>query len=249
MEPRTNQNDRPMLTNEVHVWLTNPADVRDPGLLCAYHALMNAAERRKHDRYRLPKNRHACLLTRALVRTTLSRYAPDVDPAAWEFVEVANGRPELAAGQSSLPLRFNVSRTDGLIACAVTLGHAVGVDVESTDVRRGTSAIAARCFAPTELRDLQAHPAERFYTYWTLKEAYVKARGVGLSVPLNQFAFHMDSSGPIRITFDSRVPDDPARWQFAVERPTERHVLALAIERCAASDLWVRIRSVVPLRP
>jgi 4'-phosphopantetheinyl transferase len=235
-------------SSEVHVWLVNPGELHDPDLLREYHALMNATERRKHDRYRLEKHRHESLVTRALVRTTLSRYCPEIAPADWEFVEVANGRPEIVDGQASLPLRFNVSRTEGLIACAVALDRAVGVDIECTDLRRSFTAIAERCFAPAEQRHLGAQPAERFYRYWTLKEAYVKARGFGLSVPLNQIAFEHGDDGIISVSFDARLGDDPARWCFRLETPTPRHVLALAVETRPGDDLRVRLHPVVPLR-
>ncbi len=238
-------------TGDVHIWMAAPDEIRTPNLLQEYHALMNAAERRKHDRYRFEKHRHACLVTRALVRTTLSRYCPEVEPAAWQFIEVGNGRPEPAPGLTRRPLRFNLSHTDGLIACAVTLSRTIGVDVESLDRRGETVAIADRYFAPAEIRALRAQPTqrqrERFFSYWTLKESYIKARGLGLAIPLDQFAFSLDEPGPIRISFDSQLADDPNVWQFALERPTPRHMLAVGIERGEGPDLDIRIRSVVPL--
>jgi 4'-phosphopantetheinyl transferase len=243
----------PLPQNEVHIWVTDPGEVRDAELLGRYHALMNTDERRKHDRYRTGAHRHACLVTRALVRTTLSRYCPEIDPAAWEFVEVGNGRPELARGQVSLPLRFNLSGTGGLIACAVTLERAIGIDVERLEPHRNTSAIADRFFAPAEVRDLRAHPPnrqlERFYHYWTLKEAYIKARGLGLAIPLDRFGFDLPPGGPIRIRFDARLDDDPAAWHFVLARLMPQHVLALAVERRGPPDVRVRIRPVVPLEP
>jgi 4'-phosphopantetheinyl transferase len=232
-------------TNDVHVWLVDPTALDDADLLREYHALMNAADRRKHDRYRFAKRRHACLLSRALVRTTLSRYCPEVHPREWEFVETANGRPEIADGQASLPLRFNLSRTDGLIACAVALTRDVGVDIECIDLRRSTAAIAERYFAPAEQRQL-AQRAERFFDYWTLKEAYVKARGIGLSVPLAQIVFEIGGEASIRVRFDPRLQDDPARWHFVLEYPTPRHVLALALHD--AQEPRIQLRSIVPLR-
>jgi 4'-phosphopantetheinyl transferase len=235
-------------TNDVHVWLVDPAELDDADLLREYHALMDAADRRKHDRYRFQQHRHACLLSRALVRTTLSRYCPDIHPREWKFVETANGRPEIAAGQASLPLRFNLSRTDGLIACAVALQRDVGVDIECIDLRRSTAAIAERYFAPAELRHLRAERAERFFDYWTLKEAYVKARGIGLSIPLEQMAFEIGGDASIRAWFDPRLQDEPARWHFVLEYPTPRHVLALALERRDAGQPRIQVRTIVPLR-
>ena len=240
-------------TDDVHVWTAAPDEIRTPHLLREYHALMDESERRKHDRYRFETHRHACLVTRALVRTTLSRYCPEVEPAAWRFVEVGNGRPEPAPGLTLCPVRFNLSHTDGLIACAVTLTRAIGVDVESLERQGETVAIADRYFAPAEIRALHAQPTERqrerFFSYWTLKESYIKARGLGLAIPLAQFAFDLDGPGPIRISFDRRLADNPNVWQFALERPTPRHILAVGVERGEGPDLDIRIRSVVPLLP
>ncbi len=105
------------------------------------------------------RDRRAFLLTRALVRTTLSRYAA-VGPADWTFVANVHGRPEILDRPAGVPdLRFNMSHTDGLIACAVTIGREVGVDVEHID-RRLTHDVAGRFFAPAEVSDLTP-PAPR----------------------------------------------------------------------------------------
>ena len=94
-------------------------------------------------------------------------------------------------------LRFNISHTDGLIACAVTIGREVGVDVEHIN-RHLTHDVADRFFAPREVADLQSLPDEEqqrvFFDYWTLKEAYIKARGFGLALPLGDFAFTLQSA-------------------------------------------------------
>ena len=237
-----------MTQGDLDIWLTDPEEVQDPDLLAEYHALMNAEERERHDRYRFPKRRHQFLVTRALVRTTLSRYCPDILPGSWQFIEVSNGRPEISPGQAPLPLRFNISRTDRLIACAVTIDRAIGIDVEAVEASRNTSAIAERCFTPSERVGLDANP-EWFYRYWTLKEAYTKARGLGLAIPLNQLSFDLDASRPIRITFDPRIEDDPSRWQFALQEPSAQHVLAVAVDRAGGPDVAVHLRPVVPLRP
>ncbi len=122
----------------------------------------------------------------------LSRYA-DVAPRDWPFRIDEHGRPELAARPAGTPdLRFNVSHTNGLVACAVTVGREVGVDVEHTG-RRLVHDVAERFFSPREVADLRACPAADqpvvFFDYWTLKESYIKARGLGLALPLRQFSF------------------------------------------------------------
>jgi 4'-phosphopantetheinyl transferase len=87
---------------------------------------------------------------------------------------------------------------------------------------------------------------DRFFDYWTLKESYIKARGLGLQLPLDQFSFHLGDDVPIRISFGPRIADDPARWQFDLRCLTPRHRLALALSRRDEPDLTVRIQPTVP---
>jgi 4'-phosphopantetheinyl transferase len=232
----------------VHVDLLNTANPEALQKLDAYRSLMSADEHARMARFVFDRDRRAFLLTRALVRTTLSRYAP-VAPAAWRFIANVHGRPEILDRPPGVPdLRFNISHTDGLIACAVTIGREVGVDVERTS-RHVEHDIAGRFFAPAEVTDLRALPGDEqpraFFDYWTLKEAYIKARGFGLALPLGDFAFKLNPPHPPAIAFEPALDDDPATWQFLQEWPTPEHRLALAIRR-EGDDLPVRIREVVP---
>ena len=213
-----------------------------------YLHLLSPDEHERMARFVFERDRVRFLLTRALVRTTLSRYAP-VAPADWHFIANAHGRPEILDRPSGVPdLRFNLSHTDGLIACAVTIGRDVGVDVEHVG-RRLTQDVAARFFAPAEVAHLQSLPDDEqqrvFFDYWTMKEAYIKARGFGLALPLGDFAFRFLPDGPPSIAFEPGMKDDPATWQFIQDWPTPAHRLGLAIRR-TGDDLPVRMRHVVP---
>jgi len=252
--------------NEVRVWTVFSDEVRDPELLAAYETLMNEEERAREQRYRFERGRHECRVTRALVRTTLSRYA-DVPPEGWTFVLNRYGRPSITPGQCELPLRFNLAHTRGLIACAVTLEHDIGVDVECLDRRSDTVALADHFFSASEVADLHALPEdrqhERFFHYWTLKESYIKARGMGLAIPLDQFAFHLDDDllgdevpgdnqivagkAPIRISFDPRLDDDPKAWTFELHAPTQRHRLAVGVRSGSGARTSIVVERTVPL--
>src|SRR5215218_6477573 len=116
--------------NAVHVDLLHTANADALANLDAYRSLLSDEEHARMARFVFDRDRRAFLLTRALVRTTLSRYAP-VRPADWKFIANVHGRPEILDRPSGVPdLRFNILHTDGLIACAVTIGREVGVDVE-----------------------------------------------------------------------------------------------------------------------
>jgi len=240
----------PLPEDEVHLWYLLPDATDDPALTAAYEAFLAPEERVRRDRYRFEHSRREYLLTRALARATLSRYAP-VAPAAWRFRQNQYGRPEIDLPEHDA-IRFNLSNTRGLIACVVAHDRELGVDVEDTERKSETVGVADRFFSPREVTALhtlpEAEQRSRFFDYWTLKEAYIKARGMGLAIPLDQFSFLLDQPPPLRIAFDPRLGDDAATWQFERYGLTARHKTAVAIRRGVGPDLPVVVRETVPLR-
>ena len=239
--------------DEVHLHWVPLRGLDDAQLLAGYAALMEPHEAAQQRRFVFEKNRHEYLVTRALVRTVLSRYA-DVPPAAWRFTRNHWGRPEVSAPALDRPLRFNLSNTDGLVACLVVLACDAGVDVEHVRRPGSTVEVADSFFSPAEVQELWAQPEasrrERFFCYWTLKEAYIKARGMGLAIPLDQFSFALGADpfrAPIRLSFDARLEDAPADWQLRLFRPTPVHLMAAAIRRGQKPDLRIALHKTVPL--
>jgi 4'-phosphopantetheinyl transferase len=238
--------------SEAHLWIVRPDDVRDPGLLRRYDGLLTEDERKKCARFRFEEHRHACLVTRALVRTVLSRYA-EVDPTAWRFVTNEHGRPEIDEPREARWLRFNLSHTKGLVVCLVARDREVGVDVEDRTRKGELLDVAERYFSPSEARALRALPQEeqldRFFFYWTLKESYIKARGMGLAIPLSRFSFDLDAraGSGIRVDFDPELHDDPHRWQFSAMSYGRRYAVASSLERKDVEEIRVVLRETVPL--
>lgn len=243
------EGDRPvrrLAAGQVEVWLTRLDDAvrRRVG---RYEALLDAGEIERRGRFQSESAALQHLVGRALLRCTLSHYA-DVPPTAWRFAENAYGCPAIAA-PSGTGLVFNLSHTDGLVACAVTRGGAVGVDVERIARDVEFESLAGQNFAPSEAEIVMAAPphakAELFFALWTLKESYIKARGMGLSLPLDGFAF--DVSGPEpRISFTDACPDDPRQWVFRRATPTPEHRLAVAIS-CPTGCAGIAFLCTVPL--
>ena len=137
----------------------------------------------------------------------------------------------LESGDGLPPLSFNLSHTHGLVACAITSGSDVGVDVESIG-RDVTDGVAERFFSERENADLRqcataALRARRFIELWTLKEAYVKAIGKGLSHSLNSIVFDPSDRESIRFLPPSDVEENS--WRFALCAPTDAHCLAVAV--------------------
>jgi 4'-phosphopantetheinyl transferase len=224
---------RPLAPTEVVVALARPEESERHERSISM-ALLSEEEKQRLARFRFERDRHLFLAAHSLLRVTLSRYA-DVEPYVWQFRSGRYGRPEIAEPTSRL--RFSVSHTRGLAACAVMLDRDIGLDVE--DISKGAPAeVAHRFFSPCEARDVLCAPLEsrarRFFTYWTLKEAYCKARGLGLSVPLDQFSLHEDD-GAWRIAFEPPIEDEPGRWCFWSWHAGEHHQAALAIANDAES--------------
>lgn len=226
--------------------------VEQPELMAAYAALMTPEERARHDRYYFERDRRLFLATRALVRTVLSCYHPAIAPAQWRFAEGERGKPYIAGPAGAPPIYFNLSNTPGLVVCAVSLAHsALGVDAERLARAGETVSIADHYFSAREARALRALPAarqrERFFAYWTLKESYIKARGLGLALPLEQFTFLLDEGPDIGITFDPRLADHPERWRFALHQTASGHLIAVGADT-AGAPLSLRAADYVPLR-
>lgn len=189
-------------------WLNPDTFAVSPAAL----ALLSAQERSQHQRYIPPQKRHEYLVTRVLVRTVLGR-ALGVEPQSLQFTANAWGRPAL---WPPAPLHFNVSHTEGLVLCLVSPHPDIGVDTERLARAPDLLALAPTVFAPQELHDLAALPASeqahRAVVLWTLKESYIKARGMGLALPLDGFAFRFDADDRVRLEVSPALGDDGDRW-------------------------------------
>lgn len=202
----------------IDLWLVHYKAIVDAELLGALQCLLNSEERQRQQRFHFDDDRKRFLLTRATVRTVLSRYAP-VAPQDWIFSANSFGRPAIANAHPQAPdLDFNLSHTSGLIVLGVCRGRKLGVDVENIRTRKPSPGIAERFFAPEESTALanlaEELRSERFFAYWTLKEAYIKARGRGLSIPLDRFRFFFPSPDRIHFSIDADLEDDADRWRL-----------------------------------
>ena len=217
-----------------------PVDGITPGLL----ALLSPEELVKADRFAFADDRDGFVAAHALLRATLSDFfaRPQQD---WTFVTGAWGKPRVDASDGSARLCFNLSHTRGHVAVAVALDREVGVDVERIAPARADEEVARQLFAPAEFaafqEELKAERAEAFFDVWTLKEAYIKAVGLGVALPLKDFAFTRD---PLRISFAPTLDDTPSRWLFRRFRPAPDVAIALAARRGPGAEPLVNLRQV-----
>jgi 4'-phosphopantetheinyl transferase len=171
-----------------------------------------------------------------------------VAPGEFRFVENAHGRPEIAHPSLDRPLRFNLSHSGGIVACVLGEAQQIGVDVERLDRPPIDPRVIRRYCSEPEQAALAEMPEalrhERFLELWTLKEAYVKARGTGLTLPLRKVSFDVGVEGPGDVSFNGI--DDEARWMFAHTRLEPRHLLAVAAERDPDAEAGVQLRTFAP---
>jgi 4'-phosphopantetheinyl transferase len=229
--------DAPRLgPDAVHLWFASSHENRPAD---AEQRLLSDEELRRHDRLLQPAARRRFAVAHALVRTALSNYA-GIPPEEWRFTTGPHGKPEIATPQPELPLRFNLSHTEGMCACAVTLGRDIGVDVEMTRRRAERVGIARRFFSPEEAAAIEALP-DLFFDYWTLKEAFIKACGRGLSLPLRQFSFRIGEKGEPEFSFGPELAEEPAHWRFFRHERSPRHVAAVAVRAPDAEKLKLTV--------
>lgn len=229
------------------IWLTR-LDMVSKLQRASYHALLSNDEKARYARYVAPDAAEQFLVARALLRITLSRYYQTA-PHNWQFGTSRYGKPFIQHPESSHKLSFNISHTRGLVACVVSETACVGIDVEDLSRQLEFRSLAQHSFSPQEaatLSDLSSPElADQFYTFWTLKEAYIKARGMGLSIPLNSFWFSTVRQ-PIEIHFSPGAGQNPESWHFVACHLNHSYRLAIAAESPDGRAMTTRLHWTVP---
>ncbi len=232
-------NYRNIHKNEIHLYsLIIPENFEGFSLkTCA--AYLSEGDVAKYSKLRFREKQKELLVSRVFLWNVLERYLPS-KPSSINFYirKDTNGKPFLFSNNERFPLYFNLSHTKGLISCVVSLHHPIGIDVEYIDHQRSQFIEEyLSCVEKEKLRDTQSDNATYLYELWTLKEAYLKADGRGLYVPLDSFGFTFDEKKKedkgrdrIRIHFyDATEEKEAGQWSFRIYRPTRRHCLAVAV--------------------
>jgi 4'-phosphopantetheinyl transferase len=216
--------------DEVHVW--SAVLDRPPAEAAALRALLSADERERVERIHCPKTRVEFAVGRGLLRTLLACYL-DTEPERLRFALGPAGKPELCE-PAGTGLHFNVTHSHGLALYAVSTRSPVGVDVEHVRPLSNYLGLAERYFSPHEVEVLYClpdhHRAEAFFHAWTRKEAFLKARGVGLSYGLERVEVTLGPAEPARLIRLDGEERPASRWSLHNLRPAPGFVGALAVE-------------------
>jgi 4'-phosphopantetheinyl transferase len=235
-----------MLSERINLYFGLLDAVDTPQAHEACFATLSSAEKQRAEYFVFERHRRQYIFAHGLLRIALSSFVPQVGPSDWCFVAHRYGRPFIAAPAVARPVYFSLSHTEGCVACVVSGCEAVGVDVEEIHERHSLLATARSNFSPEEIDALRDLPpgdlVDRFFDYWTLKEAYLKARGTGLSLPLDQFSIFISSNQTIEIGFAPGVSDDARRWCFMTSSPSLGHRLAVADGSALPGGLPIVVR-------
>nr|AFB69926.1 4'-phosphopantetheinyltransferase 8N [uncultured bacterium] len=217
--------------DEIHVWRAvlnvKAAD------LDRLQATLSHDERLRVARFRFLRDRRCFIAARGVLRHILAVYV-GCEPAALRFCYSGTGKPALATDVGAPDLRFNLSHSHGLAIYVVARGREVGVDLESIQPRFVEDQIAERFFSAREVSALRALPIstqpEAFFNCWTRKEAFVKAKGLGLTIPLNSFEVSLTPGQPAELLSFHADPSEASRWKLAALVPSPGYIAAIAAE-------------------
>jgi 4'-phosphopantetheinyl transferase len=195
--------------------------------------LLSAGERDRAGRFYFEKDRKHYIMARGQLRVILSRYL-DTNPDQLRFRSNPYGKPGLTGLSGMEWLTFNVSHSGGLALYAVAHSRRVGIDLERIREDVSCDLLARRFFSARENDALHALPPEAktkaFFDCWTRKEAYIKGRGEGLSIPLEQFDVSLGPGEPAKLLGNRLHPDDVSRWSLQEITLAPGYAAAVAVE-------------------
>lgn len=226
---------------QVNVWkiaLDQPANI-----VAELHGVLCTGEIERAERFRVDRGAERFIVGRGVLRRLLERYT-GVPARELAFGLNEFGKPELPGSE----IMFNLSHSHGIALFAVTRGRAIGIDIERIREEVTIDKIAERFFSPAEARALSALPAhqqaEAFFNCWTRKEAWIKARGQGLSIALNSFEVSLAPAEPARLLATRPDPEEASRWSLAALDCEPGYAAALAIAgeigEVRLADYWFR---------
>lgn len=219
---------KPLLpAGELHIWRAELSV--DAAALAHYQTILTKEEIDRADEFRFERNRNYFIAARGILRCLLGNYL-QMDPNKIVFNYGEFGKPALA---SSKDMQFNLSHSGGMALIGITKNHCVGIDLERIESNIELEEIANRFFSQRESRDLLALPLDQrpqaFFNCWTRKEAFIKAKGSGLSFPLDKFEVSLHPEEPAKLLATHWNDQERAKWSLFNLEPGEGFAGAVAV--------------------
>jgi 4'-phosphopantetheinyl transferase len=225
--------------DEIHVW--HAALDREEKVLGRLESRLSQEEKARADRFHFVNDRNRFVAARGLLRELLGKYLHQA-PTGLEFSYGEHGKPSLSGGNASSGLCFNLSHSAGLVVYAIAKERNLGIDVEHVRPESAGEDIAKRYFSAREVSDLRTLPPEArvegFFHCWTRKEAYLKATGMGLQIPLDSFAVSLFPEKPAQF-----LGGVEPRWHLAAHDPAEGYVAAVVYDGAPCSLKYFSVDS------
>jgi 4'-phosphopantetheinyl transferase len=217
--------------DEVHVWRANLDQT--PSQIQEFRRKLSVDEQARSERFYFERDRGHFTVARGILRNILGGYLKR-PPEEVSFCYSAHGKPALAGGSDGDAICFSVSHSHGVALYAFTRGRQVGIDLEHIRFDLAVAEIAERFFSRQEVAVLRTLPIEAqrqaFFRCWTRKEAYLKARGEGLSLPLDQFEVSLAPREPAALLSTQQDPTEASRWSLQELTLAPGYEGALAVE-------------------
>lgn len=225
------QPTKTQLNNEVHVWRAN-LDL-SKNQLQKYKIVLSADERLKFESYRFNNDQNKYIASRGILRHILSLYLDD-DPKNIVFTYNQYGKPFLKYNHNPKPLFFSVSHSGNIALYAITRNQKVGIDIQQFHKNIDCDLVGSKCYSDLEKKIKNSLPKQHkdhfFYTCWVRKEAFIKAKGTGLSEPLNGFSVLVDQKFPPRRISKTLRMNEINFWTIIDLFPEDKYYAAIAIE-------------------
>lgn len=220
--------------DEVHVWRASLAV--DPSALRHLKSTLAQNELERAERFIFDPDRDHFIAARGILRDVLGRYL-QCAPQTIDFVYGTRGKPAISSAGSRHPLRFNLSHSHGLAVIGIARERELGIDVEMIRPDFASEEIAKRYFSAKEIDELSGLPVELqtegFFLCWTRKEAYIKATGEGLHIPLDSFDVSLAFDRPATLS-----SADESRWRIESFVPSVASELRYAAAVVAEGKDW-----------
>jgi 4'-phosphopantetheinyl transferase len=229
--------EHPLLApQDVHIWRAF-FDVWQPEIPRLI-SVLSVDEKERASRFYFEKDRSASIISRSLLRILLGRYC-SLDPQNIEFSYNEYGKPTLVADKQLAPMFFNLAHSHNTVVYAFTSINSVGIDVEYMRSNIEYEQLAQSYFSSSEVAELQAVPdaqkSQTFYAGWTRKEAYIKARGKGLSIALDSFDVTLQPGVPAKLIACREEPQAVQNWSLYALPAEDQYASALALKgQCKA---------------